>query len=223
VDFRAVAVRSAAAVRQEAGDTMISDADKKRITEAIRSAERKTSGEIFCVVARKTSDYRLIPFALASGLSLLVPLPFILWSDWPASTIYSAQLVVFILLSIVLTLPAIRFRIVPRQRKHDRAHAEAMNQFFAHGLDKTSQRTGVLIFAAAAERYAEIVADAGINEKVSPEVWNDAIAALTAAIGDGRPGDGFIAAIEKCGAVLAKHFPPGALQRDELPDKLVEI
>lgn len=58
---------------------MISDADKQRIIEAIREAERKTSGEIFCVVARKTSDYRLIPFALASGLSLLVPLPFILW------------------------------------------------------------------------------------------------------------------------------------------------
>ena len=122
-----------------------------------------------------------------------------------------------------LTLPAIRFRIVPRQHKHDRAHAEAMRQFFAHGLDKTSQRTGVLIFAAAAERYAEIVADAGINEKVSPQVWDDAVLALTTAIADGRPGDGFIAAIEKCGAVLAQHFPPGALARDELPDKLVEI
>ena len=202
---------------------MISETDKHRITEAIREAERKTSGEIFCVVARKASDYRLIPFALASGFSLLVPLPFILWSNWPASAIYSAQLAVFILLNVVLTLPAIRFRIVPRQRKHDRAHAEAMSQFFAHGLDKTAQRTGVLIFAAAAERYAEIVADAGINEKVSPAVWDDAVAALTTAIADGRPGDGFIAAIEACGAVLAEHFPPGALQRDELPDKLIEI
>ena len=129
----------------------------------------------------------------------------------------------FILLNVILRLPAIRFRIVPRQRKHDRAHAEAMSQFFAHGLDKTAQRTGVLIFAAAAERYAEIVADAGINEKVSPQVWDDAIAALTSAIADGRTGDGFIAAIEKCGAVLAEHFPPGALAHDELPDKLVEI
>ena len=29
--------------------------------------------------------------------------------------------------------------------------------------------------------------------------------------------------IEACGAVLATHFPPGALDRNELPDKLVEI
>jgi putative membrane protein len=40
---------------------------------------------------------------------------------------------------------------------------------------------------------------------------------------DGRPADGFVAAIERCGAILAEHFPPGALKRDELPDKLVEI
>ena len=38
---------------------MISEPDKQRIIEAIRVAECKTSGEIFCVVARKTSEYRL--------------------------------------------------------------------------------------------------------------------------------------------------------------------
>jgi putative membrane protein len=43
------------------------------------------------------------------------------------------------------------------------------------------------------------------------------------AIKSGRPGNGFVAAIEQCGAVLAAHLPPGALKRDELPDKLLEI
>jgi hypothetical protein len=47
-----------------------------------------------------------------------------------------------------------------------------------HGLDKTEHRTGVLIFASTAERYAEIVADAGINEKVTADVWDDAVNAL---------------------------------------------
>jgi putative membrane protein len=74
-----------------------------------------------------------------------------------------------------------------------------------------------------AERYAEIVADAGINAKVTSQVWDNAIAALIEAIKQGRAGDGFVAAIEQCGAVLAEHFPPGALNRDELPNKLVEI
>jgi putative membrane protein len=45
------------------------------------------------------------------------------------------------------------------------------------------------------------------------------------AIKAGRPGDGFVAAIEQCGAVLAQHFPvePGSVNPDELPDRLVEI
>jgi putative membrane protein len=98
-----------------------------------------------------------------------------------------------------------------------------MRQFLAQGLDKTQHRTGVLIFASTAERYAEIVADVGINEKVAPQVWDEAINALTAAIKAGRPADGFVAAVERCGAVLATHFPPGALNRDELPDKLLQI
>ncbi|MBV6488835.1 MAG: hypothetical protein M5U33_09655 [Pseudorhodoplanes sp.] len=202
---------------------MISGNDKKRVTNAIRAAEAKTSGEIFCVIARQSSTYRLVPLAWACALALLAPFPLLVFSTWPASAIYIFQLAVFALAAVVLSHPAIRFRIVPRQRKHDRAHAEAMHQFFAHGLEKTEQRTGVLIFASAAERYAEIVADAGINDRVSKQVWDDAVAALIAGIREGRAGDGFVAAIEKCGAVLTEHFPPGALQRDELPDKLVEL
>jgi putative membrane protein len=126
-------------------------------------------------------------------------------------------------LAVLLWLPAIRFRVVPRRAKHARAHALAMRQFFAHGLHESESRTGVLIFASVAERYAEIVADAMINSKVKPEVWDQAIAALIAGIKDGRATDGFTAAIEACGVVLAEHFPPGALNRDELPNKLVEI
>jgi putative membrane protein len=202
---------------------MISQADKSRVEDAIRAAETKTSGEIFCIIAQHASDYRLVPLAWAALVALMVPAPLLYFTLWPASAIYLIQLLVFILTTIALSRPAIRFALVPRRVKEDHAHALAMRQFFAQGLQHTEHRTGVLIFACAAERYAEIVADAGINAKVTPEVWRNAIDVLTTAIKEGRPGDGFIAAIEQCGAVLAEHFPPGALDRDELPNKLVEI
>jgi putative membrane protein len=202
---------------------MISQADKTRIVEAICAAEAKTSGEIFCVVAHQSSDYRLVPLAWAAALALLVPAPLIYLTLWPASVIYLVQLIVFIAASLALSLPAIRFHIVPRRTQHERAHTEALRQFFAQGLHQTENRTGVLIFASLAERYAEIVADAGINAKVTPQVWDQAIAALIAGMKQGRAGDGFVAAIAQCGAVLAAHFPPGALNRDELPNRLVEI
>jgi putative membrane protein len=202
---------------------MISQADRARITDAIHAAEARTSGEIFCVIARYSSDYRLVPLAWAAALALLVPAPLIYLTLWPASLIYLVQLVVFVAAALALSLPAIRFHIVPRRTRHERAHAEAMRQFFAQGLHQTENRTGVLIYASLAERYAEIVADAGIHAKVTSEVWDQAIAALVQAMREGRPGDGFVAAVERCGAVLAAHFPPGALNRDELPNKLVEI
>jgi putative membrane protein len=202
---------------------MISQADKERIAAAIRAAEENTSGEIFCVIARHASDYRLVPLAWAAAIALALPAPLIYFTLWPASVIYLVQLAVFIAAALALSMPAIRFHIVPRRTQHERAHVQAMQQFFAHGLHRTENRTGVLIYAAVAERYAEIVADAGIDSKVTPQVWAAAIAALIEAIKQGRAGDGFVAAIEQCGRVLAEHFPPGALKRDELPNRLVEI
>ena len=202
---------------------MISESEKARVAAAIRTAEARTAGEIFCVIARHSSDYRLVPIAWAAVIALLAPLPLVGLTRWPAAVIYLCQLVVFIVVALALSHPKVRFQVVPRRAKHERAHAEAMRQFFAQGLDKTEHRTGVLIFASTGERYAEIVADAGINEKVAPQVWGEAIDALTMAIKAGRPADGFVAAIERCGAVLAAHFPPGALKRDELPDKILEI
>ncbi len=204
---------------------MISDSDRARISAAIRQAEARTTGEIFCVIARHSSDYRLVPLAWAAALALIVPLPLIYLTTWPASVVYLLQLIGFVACAVALSRPGIRFHVVPRRTKHDRAHAEALRQFWAHALHLTHRRTGILIFASVAERYAEIVADAGINEKVMPEVWDKAMEALTSAIKAGRPADGFVAAIEQCGAVLAEHFPrpQGSVDPDELPDKLVEI
>jgi putative membrane protein len=204
---------------------MISDADRARIADAIRAAEAKTSGEIFCVLARSAGGYRLVPVAWAAAVALIVPLPLIYLSEWGSTTIYAVQLIAFTLVAVGLSQPVLRLRIVPRRRKRERAHAAAMRQFLAQGMQKTEGRTGVLIFAAQAERYVEIIADGGIDAKVTQDVWDAAVASLIAAIKDGRAGDGFVAAIEQCGAVLAQHFPvaPGSINPDELSDKLVEI
>ena len=204
---------------------MITDADRARIADAIRAAEARTSGEIFCVLARSAGGYRLVPVAWAAAVALIVPLPLIYLSEWGSTTIYAVQLIAFTLVAVGLSQPVLRLRIVPRRRKRERAHAAAMRQFLAQGMQKTEGRTGVLIFAAQAERYVEIIADGGIDAKVTQDVWDAAVASLIAAIKDGRAGDGFVTAIEQCGAVLAQHFPvaPGSINPDELSDKLVEI
>jgi putative membrane protein len=216
--------RSAVAALREAGDvTMITDTDKKRISATIRAAEAGTSGEIFCVIARQSGDYRWVPIVWAAAIALALPFALVHLTAWTSNIIYIAQLATFVVVSLALSPRQIKLYIVPRWLKNQYAHAEAMRQFFAQRLDKTEDRTGVLIFVSESEHYAEIVADVGINAKVSQATWDDAVAALIAKIKAGHPADGFVVAIEKCGAVLAEHFPPGALNCNELPDKLVEI
>jgi putative membrane protein len=217
----------AAAGRREAGEEidMIAEADKQRVADAIRAAEATTTGEIFCVVARRSSRYPLVPLAWAAAFALLIPPWLILLTDEPAATIYLVQVVGFVVAAVAFSHPRLRHYLVPRPMQHERAHTTAMRQFWAQGLHKTARRTGVLIFASQAERYAEIVADAGINQKVAPEVWQAAMDVLLAGIKAGQPADGFVLAIAQCGAVLAQHFPraAGEVKADELPDKLVEI
>jgi putative membrane protein len=202
---------------------MISDADKQRISETIRVAETRTSGEIFCVVARRSGAYRLVPVAWAAALALIVPLPLIEFTEASVEGIYLIQLATFIVAAILLSLPAVRMRVVPRLARYERAHREAMRQFLAQGMQNTKARTGVLIFVSLAERYAAIIADEGINAKVDPGEWDAAMADLIVAMKQKRLADGFVAAIERCGAILARHFPPGETNPDEIPNKVVEI
>ncbi len=202
-------------------DFILTPEDDKRITGSIRDAEKNTSGEIFCVLMRASSDYRMIPIAWAALAALLVPMPLLYFTRIEATTIYIFQLTVFLVVMLVLLLPAVRLLMVPKRTMFERAHAEAQRQFAAHGLHRTEARTGVLIFVSLAEHYVEVVADIGIAAKVEQEVWDRVVKLLTQAMKRGKIADGFIEAITVCGELLAQHFPPGAINRDELPDKLV--
>ena len=77
----------------------------------------------------------------------------------------------------------------------------------------------MLIFVSLAEHYARIIADEGIAQKVHNAEWQAAIDSLTGHMRDGRIAAGFIAAIERCGDVLAAHAPPDG-SPNALPDRL---
>jgi putative membrane protein len=203
--------------------TLVSDSEKLRIADAIRAAERKTSGEIFCVIARGSGSYRLVPVAWAAAVALFVPLPLIEFTESSVEAIYMIQLSAFIAVSLILAHPKLRVLAVPKLARVERAQRAAMRQFLAQGLQNTKDRTGVLIFVSVAERYAAIIADEGINAKVEQNVWDGAMADLISAIKEKRAADGLLAAIERCGAVLAQHFPAKPGDKNEIPDKVVEI
>jgi putative membrane protein len=193
------------------------------IAGAITRAEKTTSGEIVVVVARASSTYRYFALMCVALTALAVPLPLIHFTKWPIEYVYLLQLAVFALGIVVVQWEAFRVAIAPRALKHARAHLRAVEQFLVQNLHTTEGRTGVLIYVSDAERYAEVIADDAIYKKVTPHVWDDLIAALTEEIGKGRRTEGFIAAIETCGAILSEHFPPGTRDHDELPNHLIVL
>jgi putative membrane protein len=197
----------------------ISKEEHAAIAAAIRSAEERTSGQIVCVLMRASSEYFYVPVLWASLLALASPWPPIVLTQWSVQRIFLVQIVVFAAAVLVLSCPPLRMGLVPRRVRRARAHRAAVEQFFARGLTLTKDRTGVLIFVSLAERYARIIADEGIAAKVSNREWQTAVDELTAHMRDGRIAQGFLAAVERCGAVLAAHAPPTGAG-DELPARI---
>ena len=107
---------------------MFTESDKVRVTAAIRHAEANTAGEIFCVIARQSSDYRLVPVAWAAAAALAAPLPFLALTNWSAPVVYLLQVIAFLLVAIALSHSKVRFRIVPRQAQHDRTQDHPAHQ-----------------------------------------------------------------------------------------------
>ncbi len=58
---------------------------------------------------------------------------------------------------------------------------------------------------------------------MAPAEWQAAIDALVGHMRDGHIGNGFVEAIERCGGVLATHFPAMPGDRPELPDRIYVI
>ncbi len=200
---------------------MISEQEQHRISKAVHEAEKGTAGEIVVVVARQASAYRAIPALFALFVALVVPWPLIWLTELGPSRIFLIQLIVAVALNAVLAWPPLHLALIPRDIKRTRAHEAALREFASHGLSRTQGRTGVLIYVAAAEHHAEIIADIGVADRAGPAVWQEIIDELVGAIRQGKPGDGLLLAVQRAGAILAEHAPPQAHDANELPNKVV--
>lgn len=198
--------------------------EHERVARAIRAAEERTAGEIFAVLARSSDDYRFIPVLWAALATLLGGFLAALVNPLAsAGSLAIGQFVAMLVLSGIASIPRLRPYLVPAAVKRHRAARHAMEQFLAHNLHATPERTGVLVFASLAEHHAAIVADEGIDAQVDEGVWIEIVDRMTERLAEGQVAEAFEEAIAACGEVLAEHVPPSAVSENELPDRLVEV
>lgn len=202
----------------------LNEPQRAAVSNAIRNAEARTSGEIVTVVAAQSDDHLVVVTLAAALVALIVPgalAPFV--HIVAAGNLFFLQLAGFVAIFGLMTIRPLRFALLPAALKRAQAERLARAQFFARGLHLTEGRTGVLIFVSVAERYVEILADAGINEKVAPEAWHGIVQGFVTRVRRGEVSRGFVDAVEAVGAILATHFPVPARNPNELPDHLYVI
>lgn len=198
----------------------ISADDQARIAGAIHAAEALTSGEIVCVLAQKSHDRTRLPILGATVVSLALPWLLVSMTALPVFRILSFQILAFVAVMALLSVPRVQILLMPRAVRCAVAHREAIRQFVARGIAHTKDRTGILIFVSLEERYARIVADEGIAARVVPREWQGAVDDLVKHMSDDRIAEGYLTAIKFCGEVLAKHFPVQKFPRNELRNRI---
>jgi putative membrane protein len=221
----------------------LSRADHDKVSAAIAKAEESSAGEIVAVATPISDSYHDLALHWAIAVMILVlawaawrPDWLQFWYDrllggWNADPTLS-ELLTFLMVLAVFKLTAalmilkwmpLRLALTPGATKHRRVRRRAVAVFKAAADRRTVGRTGILIYLSMAERRAEIVADEAILKVTDDDTWGEAMTALLVEVKQGRVADGMVAAIERVGAVLAEHFPRSAADKNEIPDKLIEL
>lgn len=222
---------------------ILTGAERRRVSKAVTAAEADSAGEILTILAAQSDSYGDVALAWSAlvavlALSALTIAPgFLLdayealaggWlHEWTPRALFALALAIaagkFGAMWLLQLWMPLRLALVPAPVKAMRVRARAVTCFRVGAERRTHARTGVLIYLSRREHRAEIVADEAIAAKVPSEVWGDAMAEMIALIRQDRVADGLCAVVERVGAVLAEHFPRAEDDRNELPDRLIEV
>ncbi|HEX2962190.1 MAG: TPM domain-containing protein [Ignavibacteria bacterium] len=94
----------------------------------------------------------------------------------------------------------------------------AKEEFFRLGMDKTRDKTGILIYLLLSEKKFHVLADTGINEKVQDNTWHKIKDDMQEKFRQGFFSDGITLGIREVGEVLSRHFPIKQDDTNELPN-----
>jgi len=203
---------------------LLDDKAREAVRSCVAEVEKSTSGEIVPMVVSRSHAYARAEALGAAPVGMLAAYAACLILGATDMTAYAVAFVACYLAAFVILarFPALKRPFISRAEMDEEVREGALNAFHEHGLHRTRDATGILIYVSVFERRAWILADHGINAKVEQAEWSGIVDGLTAGIKAGRPADALCEAVRACGALVAERFPVRSDDVNELPDLVVE-
>ncbi len=192
---------------------------RRRATAVIREVEAGTSMEIVVAVRHQAS--RHFGTCAALGVALALGAFAVMWfspTPYDVTTMPLDALVAFVLGALTCVLvPELRRVLTPRRFLAAAAERAARRTFDELGVEKTRERTGLLVYVALFERAAVLVPDTGLVGEPLREALSKARVDLNDAV-QRRDFDAFLAGIAGLGPVAAAALPRKPDDENELCD-----
>jgi putative membrane protein len=190
---------------------LFTQADRDRITAAVKQAESQTAGEIVPYAVEQSDTYEGAVWRAALFFALVTLTVFVLIGHFNAAWLPALEVIALSVtvaagagLLLVHFTPALKCLFAGSIVIDLRVAQRVAEAFLAEEVFNIRDCIGILIFLSLLERRVQVVGDSGINEKVSQVEWDDVAQRVVAGIRSGKPAEGLIAAIQQCGVLLQK-------------------
>ena len=193
----------------------LTEAEQQEIRTSVAAAEATTAGEIVCMIVSSSYHYPMADVLGATALGL--PLALLathylgawLWigtgNMWLFLGLFTLLFAFFH--RIMDYVPGLKRRFISRHEIDVEVEEAAITAFFRHGLYRTRDANGVLLFISVFERKVWLLADKGIHAKVPQAEWDALVAQVSGGIGRGERSRAICDAVEAIAGLLQAHFP----------------
>ncbi|MBN2042068.1 MAG: TPM domain-containing protein [Spirochaetes bacterium] len=202
----------------------LTETDKDRIKEAVKNAEKTTSGEIVPMIVSHSYSYPLanmragLIFGLISGIAYTL-----IFKDeniWLFLAVFIITLIV--IHKIADFIPLLKRLFITPKEIEEEVQEAALISFYESELYRTRDETGVLIFISVFEKKVWLLADKGINSRIKTDEWQNIVDDIIKGIKSGKQAEAIVKAVERVGNKLSKHFPVKKDDTNELKNLIIK-
>ena len=196
-----------------------------QLSKRVAELEKHTSAEVVVLLKQASGNYRDVDLAWGfvaafASLAIIIHAEPFFHPDWVL-----VDLVVSVGVATFLSsrIGWLRRLFSGAERRRQQVAEVARSLFVEHGLDQTSERTGILIFVSVLERRLQVVADLGVREALSPAVFEHWHTQWGQAQSPTQLENHLYALLDSMEGTLSRQLPIREGDRNELPDAPVEV